>query len=92
MHNASSKSKPVLCQGIGCGCDDNHACADLLGDPCGWLVRSSSGRLGVCTHCPLTLRRWNGGKRHFSDQARAAIAQRRLLERASRPLRRVLHS
>jgi hypothetical protein len=92
MRNASPKpNKSVLCQCIGCGCDDNHACPDLLGDPCGWLVQSESGRLGVCTRCPVTLRRWEAGKRHFSDRAKAAIAERRLLERASRP-RRVLHN
>lgn len=93
MRHASKKTnRPVLCQCIGCGCDDHHACPDLLGDPCAWLVRSASGRLGVCTQCPLTLRRWNANQRHFSDRANAAIAERRLLERLSRPRRRVLHN
>jgi hypothetical protein len=86
--------KPVLCQCIGCGCDDLHACQDLIGDPCGWLVRSNSGRLGVCTQCPVALARWKGGKRYFTEQAKAAIAERKLIERASRPRRRrgALHS
>lgn len=79
---------PPLCVCIGCGCDDHHACADLLGDPCGWLVKSKTGRLGVCTRCPATLTQWNGGKRYFTERAKEAIAQRKLLERCSRPRRR----
>jgi hypothetical protein len=91
MRASRRPDAPVLCQCIGCGCDDLHACADLIGDPCSWLVRSESGRLGVCTQCPVALARWKAGKRHFTERALAAIAERKLLERASRP-RRILHS
>jgi hypothetical protein len=86
------KRRPLICQCIGCGCDDNHACQDLLGDPCGWLVKSRSGRLGVCTQCPATMRLWEAGKRNFSERAKAMVIQRNLLERASRVRRRILHS
>jgi hypothetical protein len=82
---------PPLCQCIGCGCDDNHACADLIGDPCGWFIKSRSGRLGVCTECPALFGPWQRGKRYFTERARIAIAEREQLERASRP-RRVLHN
>jgi hypothetical protein len=79
---------PPPCQCIGCGCDDNHACPDLLGDPCSWLVQSETGRLGVCSRCPTHLPRWRTKEgRKFSDRATAAIAQRRLLEFLSRPNR-----
>lgn len=88
MLNAPTSKKPPLCQCIGCGCDDSHACADLLGDPCGWLVRSKSGRLGVCTQCPLTMRAWIAGRRRFTERAKTAIAERKRLDRASRPRRR----
>ena len=79
---------PQLCRCIGCGCDDLNACRDLLGDPCGWLVKSGSGRLGVCTLCPTALRLWNTGKRQFTQRALDAMAERRLLERLSRRRRR----
>jgi len=82
-------TKPVLCQCIGCGCDDLNACQDLLGDPCGWLVKSESGRIGVCTQCPATMRTWNANKRQFTPRALAAIAERRQLERLSRRRRSV---
>jgi hypothetical protein len=85
MPSASARTKtPRLCQCIGCGCDDEHACQDLIGDPCGWLVRSTSGRLGVCTQCPALLRAWEDGKRHFTERAKSAIAERKLLDWASR--------
>lgn len=71
-----------LCQCIQCGCDDHHACVDLLGDPCSWLVQSDSRRLGVCSECWIALRRWRARKRHFSNRATAAIAQRRLIRGA----------
>lgn len=83
-----TENKPPVCQCIGCGCDDGNACQDLLGDPCGWLVRSKSGRLGVCTLCPLTLRLWNAGRRQFTPRALEAMAKRRQLERLSRRRRR----
>jgi hypothetical protein len=79
--------KTPLCQCVGCGCDDDHACQDLLGDACRWLVKSESGRLGVCTQCPGSLGRWNANKRQFSDRAKQAIADRVILQRASRPRR-----
>jgi len=81
--------KPVLCQCIGCGCDDLHACEDLIGTPCGWAVRSQSGRLGVCTQCPTALVLWKRGKRYFTVRAKEAIAARKILEKASRPRRRL---
>jgi hypothetical protein len=48
---------------IGCGCDDNHACAGSLGDPCHWLTLDRRGRVGVCSECPDEMRRWNTGDR-----------------------------
>lgn len=78
-------SAAVLCQCIGCGCDDNHACQDLLGDPCGWIVQSKSRRLGVCTRCPNMVPLWNARKRYFTKRAKAAIADRKLLDRLSKP-------
>jgi hypothetical protein len=79
------------CQCIGCGCDDDHACADLLGDPCAWLIQSQSGRLGVCSECPAMLAVWNSGKRYFTARAKTAIAERRLLERTMRSIGRSSH-
>lgn len=81
-----------VCQCIGCGCDDNHACADLLGDPCGWLIKSNSGRLGVCTQCPLTFNAWRHGRRTFTPRAIEAITGRVMMERALRARRRILHN
>ena len=79
--------KARVCVCIGCGCDDNHACADLLGDPCGWLVQSGSDRHGVCTQCPAMLRAWEKGQRTLTEGAKKAIREREDLERLSRPRR-----
>lgn len=73
-----------VCECIECGCDDNHACADLIGDPCRWYVQSKSGRFGVCSECPVAERRWRRGDRKLSERAKAVIADRRALERGSR--------
>lgn len=81
---STPNGKPV-CVCIGCGCDDDHACADLLDDPCGWLVQSATGKHGVCTECALTLPSWMKGKRQLTERAKANIAQRKLRERLSRP-------
>ncbi len=81
-------AKPPLCVCIGCGCDDLHACADLLGDPCGWLVQSGTRRHGVCTECPRYLSAWEKGQRTLTGSAKAAIRQRQDLEKLSRPRRR----
>lgn len=80
--------KAPLCVCIGCGCDDQHACPDLFGDPCGWFVQSGTRKLGVCTQCGSHLKRWTQGQRSLSDAAKEAIAERRLRERLARPRRR----
>jgi hypothetical protein len=88
-HAGGGSPRPrALCVCIGCGCDDLHACADLLDDPCGWIVKSGTGKHGVCTQCPATLRLWNKGQRTLTERAKAAVAQRKLLEKMSR-VRRV---
>jgi hypothetical protein len=87
---AAAATKKPLCVCIGCGCDDLHACADLIGDPCGWLVQSGTGRHGVCSQCPAALRLWERGKRTLSDAAKAAVRRRQDLERLSRPRRRLI--
>jgi hypothetical protein len=81
--------KQILCVCIGCGCDDQHACEDLLGDPCGWIYQSGTGKRGVCTQCPTYARPWSKGERKLSARAKAALAHRQLEERLSRPKRRL---
>lgn len=75
----------ILCVCIGCGCDDEHACTDLLGDACSWVQQSGSGRRGVCSQCPTWIRLWNRGERKLSERAKATIAERKLMDRLSRP-------
>jgi hypothetical protein len=77
--------KTILCVCIGCGCDDEHACEDLLGDPCGWLKQSGTGKRGVCTQCPSYVKAWEAGERKLSARAKATIVERQLQERLSRP-------
>jgi len=77
--------KTTLCVCIGCGCDDEHACEDLLGDPCGWLQQSGTRKRGVCTQCPTYVKAWMRGERKLSERAKAAVANRKLQERLSRP-------
>ena len=77
--------KTILCVCIGCGCDDEHACEDVFGDPCGWIQQSGSGKRGVCTQCPTYVTAWNKGERKLSSRAKAAIDKRKLEERLSRP-------
>lgn len=75
--------KPCVC--IGCGCDDLHACEDLLGDPCSWLIQSGTAKRGVCSECPTWLRRWDKGERKLSARAKAAVAERKLQGRLVKP-------
>jgi hypothetical protein len=77
--------KKILCVCVGCGCDDEHACEDLLGDACGWLCQSASRKRGVCTQCPAYVKAWTKGDRKLSARAKAAVANRALEERLSRP-------
>lgn len=37
---------------IGCGCDDQHACADVDGTPCSW---AAEGLCSACVHRAETL-------------------------------------
>jgi len=70
------------CQCLGCGCDAAHPCADLLGDPCRWLIRSATGRLGICSQCPGHLvTNFKAGIRKFTPRAEAAIAARRMVRK-----------
>ena len=67
----------TVCVCIGCGCDDNHACEDLFGDPCSWLEQSTTNRRGVCSNCAAYLRRWQKGERNLSARAKAAVQRRK---------------
>jgi hypothetical protein len=56
-----------MCQCIGCGCDDLHACAsETTGQPCSWLRVDDDQHLGVCSECPEALERWDSGDRAFA--------------------------
>lgn len=68
---------------LGCGCDRAHPCRDLLGDPCRFVIRSSTGRLGVCSECPgYLVTRFKNGIRKFLERAEVAIAARRFRKRS----------
>ncbi|MGD0585570.1 MAG: ParB/RepB/Spo0J family partition protein [Oryzomonas sp.] len=43
---------------IGCGCDDNHACAGD-GGPCSWIVVDRQTGKGVCSECEGSMEEWN---------------------------------
>lgn len=50
---------------IGCGCDDDNACADSE-DPaigCHWLRVDYDEGLGVCSECRDHAKRWDAGDR-----------------------------
>ena len=44
----------IVC--IGCGCDDNHACAGS----CSWLMVDRATGRGVCSQCPEVLEAFQG--------------------------------
>jgi hypothetical protein len=44
---------------IGCGCDDNHACAG----GCSWLRLDAHTETGVCSGCTEMLPAWEAGQR-----------------------------
>lgn len=48
---------------IGCGCTDIHACWDMIGEPCHWLIYDHDTRTGVCSQCTRYLDAWAAGKR-----------------------------
>lgn len=52
---------------IGCGCDDEHACADDgTGAPCSWVRLERNDKMGVCSACPDHVERWDLGDRQTS--------------------------
>lgn len=55
---------------IGCGCDDNHACAgDGLDSGCYWVRVDRRAGLGVCSACPETeVKRWDSGDRKPKEE------------------------
>lgn len=44
---------------IGCGCDDFHACVDVLSEPCHWLRVDRKTGTGVCSSCPQKVAEWD---------------------------------
>ena len=44
---------------IGCGCNDNQACAE----GCTWLAVDRDERIGVCSNCPEQLAEFEGEQR-----------------------------
>lgn len=55
-----------ICECIGCGCDDNHACVDSRKKPCSWLRVSRQSGVGVCSMCPEAVKRWDAGERSIA--------------------------
>lgn len=50
---------------IGCGCDDDHACAA----GCFWLRVDYQIGQGVCSECPSSVADWDRGNRALSGVA-----------------------
>lgn len=46
---------------IGCGCDDDNACATVAGELCSWLRVDRDA--GVCSQCPDEVARFDAGDR-----------------------------
>ena len=45
---------------IACGCDDCHACFDKnTGNPCHWLRVDRKLKLGVCSCCKHSVKKWD---------------------------------
>ena len=47
---------PNLITCRGCGCDDDHACVQADGTPCGWALLDIETPTGVCTACAISVR------------------------------------
>lgn len=67
---------PALC--IGCGCDDDHACAG----GCSWLRIDRHECIGVCSNCPEHETRWDAEDRELSDAAMEHAAELAAAEEA----------
>lgn len=50
---------------IGCGCDDDSACVTVANEPCSWLRVDQEAGLGVCSHCPGDVQRFDQGAREL---------------------------
>ena len=50
---------------IGCGCDDDSACVTVAGEPCSWLRVDRDAGVGVCSHCPGDVTRFDQGDREL---------------------------
>lgn len=57
---------PITC--IGCGCDDDSACVTVAGEPCSWLRVDRDAGVGVCSHCPEDLVRFDTGDRALFNE------------------------
>lgn len=53
---------------IGCGCDDDSACVTVAGEPCSWLRVDRDAGVGVCSHCPEDVARFDTGDRNLFDK------------------------
>ena len=54
---------------IGCGCDDDNACVTVPGEACSWLRIDQDAGVGVCSHCPDDVARFDQGDRELFAQA-----------------------
>lgn len=67
-----SETEACLATCIECGCTDNRACWDEVGEqPCAWLVVDRADALGVCSACPDAVSRWEKGDRTIAVPAQA---------------------
>jgi hypothetical protein len=60
------RKPPGLAVCIGCGCDDNHACAGAVGEPCHWVRIDRDAGIGLCSECIEHSQRWDRGDRQFA--------------------------
>lgn len=57
---------------MGCGCDDDSACVTVAGEACSWLRIDPDAGVGVCSHCPDEVARFETGDRRMYTEESAS--------------------
>lgn len=58
---------------IGCGCDEEKACVDIEGVACFWVRQDPVADVGVCSHCPDDVTRFDDGDRTPLDDEHGQV-------------------
>lgn len=71
---------------MGCGCDDDNACVSIDDVPCFWIRKDQAAGVGVCSHCPEDVARFDSGDRALLDDEHGHAEDDELVDDDDSPL------